>query len=95
MQYYTYMVMNKTKTVIYTGITNDLLRRMKEHKEGSTEGFTKKYRLNQLVWYAVSDKPEDAIRLEKRIKGWTRNKKIGLIRGMNPQFKDLTEILIQ
>ncbi|MDD2753675.1 MAG: GIY-YIG nuclease family protein [Candidatus Portnoybacteria bacterium] len=89
--YYIYIATNYTNSVLYTGITNNLYRRMYEHKNGLTPGFTKKYKVNKLVFYEVFNNPEDAICAEKKIKGWIRNKKIELIKIKNPEFKDLLD----
>ena len=88
--YYVYMLSSKTGT-LYVGITNDLLRRMYEHKTGMTEGFTKKYSVNRLVYYEEIDNVDQAILREKQIKKWARSKKIALIKATNHQWKDLSE----
>ena len=80
---------NNSKT-LYTGITNDLNRRVYEHNHKLMEGFTKKYNINKLVYFELFNNPGDAIRREKQIKGWLREKKIGLIESMNPEWKDLS-----
>ncbi|MBU2037065.1 GIY-YIG nuclease family protein [Patescibacteria group bacterium] len=90
-QYFTYIATNFKNTVLYTGVTNSLNRRMYEHKNGLVEGFTKKYKINKLVFYEIFSNPADAIRAEKKIKGWTRQKKIDLIKSKNPDFKDLSK----
>lgn len=90
-QYYVYIATNFKDSVLYTGVTNDLNRRMYEHKNGSVEGFTKKYKINKLVFYEIFNNPEDAIRAEKKIKGWIRKKKEDLIKSKNPEFKDLLD----
>ncbi len=87
--YYVYILTNKTNKVLYTGITNNILRRIHEHKSGIIEGFTKKYRTEKLVYVESFDNPNDAIAAEKKIKGWLRIKKIRLIESMNPQWDDL------
>jgi len=81
---------NRSKT-LYTGVTNDLHRRVWEHKQKLAEGFTKKYNITRLVYYEESDSIESAIAREKQIKGWLRAKKIALIGTMNPEWKDLSE----
>jgi len=81
---------NKSKT-LYTGVTNDLLRRVFEHKRKLVDGFTKRYNITRLIWYEQFDNPEEAIACEKRLKGWLRRKKIFLIEGKNPQWEDLSE----
>jgi len=88
-QYYVYIMTNKRNTVLYTGITGDLIKRVYEHKQKIAEGFTKKYNIDKLVYYAVFDDPENAITREKQIKAGPRKKKLQLIEGMNPGWKDL------
>lgn len=90
-QFYVYIATNKGNTVLYTGITNNLLRRMFEHKNKIVKGFTEKYNIDKLVFYDTFDNPQEAIEAEKKIKGWLRIKKINLIKSKNPEFKDLTE----
>jgi len=81
---------NKSKT-LYTGVTNNLMRRVYEHKNKLVEGFTKKYNITKLVYLELFNNPDDAIRREKQIKGWIRKKKIDLIESMNPDWKDLSD----
>ncbi len=90
-QYYTYIMANRSG-MFYTGVTNDLLRRVKEHKDGLAE-FTGRYRMNRLVYYESTIDVRDAIAREKQIKPWRREKKLALIRRMNPKLLDLTEKL--
>jgi putative endonuclease len=71
------------------GMTNNLLRRVDEHKEGAMKGFTSQYRTRKLVYYEVFDRPIDAIAREKEVKGWLRAKKIALIESINPAWRDL------
>jgi putative endonuclease len=92
-QFYVYIMSNKNNTVLYTGVTNDLRRRVYEHKEKMIEGFTKKYHITKLVYYEILRDAESAISREKQIKGVSRRKKVGLIEGMNHQWKDLYEEL--
>ncbi len=80
---------NKRNTVLYTGITNDLRRRVYEHQAKIVEGFTKRYNIHKLVYYEVCQNVESAILREKQIKGGSRAKKIGLINTINPQWRDL------
>jgi putative endonuclease len=80
---------NKYNTVIYAGVTNDLQKRVYQHKEKIIEGFTKKYNVNKLVYYEAFDSMEDAIAREKQIKAGSRKKKISLINSINPDFTDL------
>ncbi|MFA5167461.1 MAG: GIY-YIG nuclease family protein [Candidatus Omnitrophota bacterium] len=86
---YVYMMMNRFNTVIYTGVTSDLWRRVNEHKEGKIEGFTKRYRVHKLVFYESFLTMREAIDAEKKIKAGSRAKKVLLIKTMNPDFKDL------
>jgi len=88
-QYYIYIMTNKLNTVLYTGVTSNLKRRVYEHKSKQIEGFTKKYNVNKLIYYEDFDEINDAIEREKQIKGGTRQKKIDLIASMNPAWKDL------
>ena len=80
---------NKPRGTFYTGVTNNLIRRIYEHKEGFQEGFTKKYRLKMLVYYEGTDDIRSAIRWEKQLKRWLRKSKIALIEKMNPLWRDL------
>ena len=90
-QYYVYMMTNKYNTVLCTGITNSLKRRIYEHKEKLVAGFTNKYNITKLVYYEVFDDPENAICREKQIKSGSRQKKIQLITSMNKEWRDLYE----
>ena len=87
--YYVY-IMASLKKVLYTGITNDLQIRVKQHKMGQGSIFTKKYNVNRLVWYEETNDVMIAIEQEKKIKGWSRQKKIDLIENENPEWKDLS-----
>lgn len=89
--YSTYILTNKRNTVFYTGVTNNLDRRIYEHKNKLVKGFTLKYNVDKLVWFEYSNYISEAITAEKTIKGWTRKKKIDLIKKMNPEFKDLAK----
>jgi len=89
-QYYVYIMTNKSKT-LYTGITDNLERRVYEHKKKLLEGFTKRYNITKLVYYEVTSDVSAAIEREKQIKGWLRRKKITLIEAMNPPWTDLSE----
>lgn len=80
---------NKRDTVIYAGVTSNLMKRVHEHREGLVEGFTKKYNIKKLVYYEIADDIESAIAREKQIKAGSRKKKIALIESVNPAFKDL------
>ena len=74
---------------MYTGITNNIYRRMYEHKNGLTDGFSKKYKINKLIFCETFNNAYESILSEKRIKGWTRQKKMNLIKLKNPEFRDL------
>ena len=87
-QYYVYIVTNKSNT-LYTGVTNDLRRRIYEHKNKLVRGFTSKYKIDKLIFYEIFDSSQEAIAAEKKIKGWTRKKKIELIKSKNPNFEKL------
>ena len=91
-QYYVYTMSNRSKT-LYTGVTNDLERRVYEHKHKIIDGFTKKYNIFKLVHYEVTDNIENAIEREKQIKGWKRDKKVALIESINPNWDDLGKYL--
>jgi len=91
--YYVYIMTNKSNTVLYTGITNDLKRGVYEHKAKLVEGFTKRYNINKLIYYEASQGVEGAILREKQIKGGSRAKKIVLVNNMNPKWKDLYDNL--
>lgn len=84
---------NKRNTVLYTGVTNDLKRRIYEHKVKLVNGFTKKYNINKLVYYEVFEDIENAILREKQIKNGSRQKKIDLINTMNKEWRDIYEEL--
>ena len=88
-QYWVYMMTNRNKTVLYTGVTNDLERRVWEHKNKKGGSFTKRYNLTMLVYYESFHRIMDAIAAEKKIKSGSRAKKIALIESINPYWKDL------
>lgn len=92
-QYYIYIMTNKSNTVLYTGVTKDLKRRVFEHKEKLIDGFTKRYNIIKLVYYEIFRDIESAILREKQIKGGSRAKKITLVNSMNSAWKDLYEDL--
>jgi len=87
------MLTNSTNKVLYTGVTNNMSRRIAEHKSKSIDGFTKKYNLTKLVWFQEFSNPTDAIASEKIIKGWLRSKKMNLINRINPEWKELASDL--
>ena len=88
-KYFVYIATNKSNT-LYTGVTNDIQRRMLEHKNKLVHGFTEKYNIDKLVFCQEFSQPEEAIVAEKKIKGWTRIRKIELIKSINPEFDDLS-----
>ena len=90
-QYCVYIMTNAHNTVLYTGVTNDLARRVDEHKNGIGSAFVKKYNVHKLVYYELGDNIHAAISREKQIKGGSRQKKLDLINQMNPAWKDLYE----
>ncbi|MEW6083573.1 MAG: GIY-YIG nuclease family protein [Chloroflexota bacterium] len=90
-EYCVYIMTNSRHTVLYTGVTNDLQRRVEEHKSGKGSAFTKKYNVNKLVFYESGDDINIAIAREKQIKAGSRKKKMDLINNMNPEWKDLSE----
>jgi putative endonuclease len=92
-QYYVYILTNKLHTVLYTGVTSDLVKRVYEHKNKLVSGFTARYNINKLIYYEVFDNIENAIAREKRIKGGSRKRKLDLINRLNAKWKDLYEEL--
>jgi putative endonuclease len=90
-EYFVYILTSKYNKVLYTGVTNDLMRRVWEHKEGSGSIFTNRYRVTKLVYYESYENINLAIAREKQIKGGSRQKKIDLIIGLNPEWNDLYE----
>ena len=93
-QYYLYILASKRNGTLYIGITNDIIRRVGEHKLKLIDGFTKKYDVTLLVYYEVFNDVNEAILREKRLKKWNRDWKIRLIDSINPNWDDLTEKLI-
>ena len=89
-KFWVYMVASQTGT-LYIGMTNNIERRMSEHKSGEFEGFAREYGCNRLVYYESFDEVQKAINREKQLKGWVRRKKIALIESMNPRWADLAE----
>ena len=85
----TYIMANKRKGTLYTGVTSDLVKRVAQHRAGVAKGFTERYGCKLLVWYEVGGEMYDAIAREKQIKAGSRAKKIALIEGMNPEWRDL------
>lgn len=89
--YYVYMMSNKTNSVLYLGITNDIERRVYEHKNKLVDGFTKKYNCIKLVWYEHTNSIESAIIKEKQMKKWKREYKEKVIHSLNPKWNDLSD----
>ncbi len=90
MQYYVYFITNQTNTVLYVGVTNNLCRRLEEHKNGVVDSFTKRYRIYKLVYFETTTDIRSAIEREKQIKSWSRKRKNELIERENPLWEDLT-----
>jgi putative endonuclease len=93
-QYYIYIITNQSNTVLYTGVTSDLIKRLYEHKEKLISGFTKKYNVNKLVYYEIFTDINSAITREKQIKAGSRQKKIDLVNSVNPEWLDLYNDLL-
>ena len=95
MNYYVYVLTNSNKNVLYTGITNDLVRRVYEHKHHLDKGsFTDRYNVEYLIYYEMTSDVTAAIEQEKQIKGWNRKRKEKLIAGKNPNWEDLYEKIL-
>ena len=92
-QYYVYILTNKSNEVLYIGVTNDLIRRIFEHKNKLVKGFTEKYNLTKLVYYETTNEIESAIMREKQLKNWHRQWKINLITEFNSRWEDLSDDL--
>ena len=88
--YYVYILSNRSRT-LYVGVTNDLIRRLWEHRSGIGSKFTHRYAINRLVHVEAASRPLDAIAREKQIKRWSRHKKVALIEASNPQWLDLAD----
>jgi putative endonuclease len=92
-QYYVYIMTTKHNTVLYTGMTNNLRRRAYEHRTGHGGGFTSRFNVKKLVWYETSEDANSASAREKQIKAGPRAKKVALVEGMNPEWRDLYDEL--
>jgi putative endonuclease len=92
-RYWVYIRANEHPTVLYVGVTNDLLRRATEHRERNADGFTKQYNVTRLVWYQEFERVDAAIAFEKRLKAGSRAGKIARIEEQNPEWRDLYEEL--
>ncbi len=90
MEYYVYILTNQNNTVLYIGVTNDLERRINEHKNDVVDGFSNRYQTHKLVYYEQTPNVDCAINREKQLKGWSRKKKEMLINSINPNWKDLS-----
>lgn len=93
-RYYTYIMASRPQGALYIGVTGDLIKRVYEHKNGITKGYTEKYKCNMLVWYEEYSDVEQAILREKRMKKWNRDWKIELIERDNPEWRDLYPLLV-
>jgi putative endonuclease len=89
-QYYVYIMASKSR-VLYVGVTNDLQRRVEQHKQKLVESFTARYNITRLVYYEVTNNVHAALAREKEIKGWRRSKKVALIESVNPTWRDLSD----
>lgn len=90
-QFFVYIITNKNNTVLYTGMTNNLIRRIYEHKNKLIDGFSKKYNCKKLVWYEIHETSFNAIAREKQLKAGSRKKKIELIEKLNHDWEDLSK----
>ncbi|MFT8530955.1 GIY-YIG nuclease family protein [Bifidobacterium aquikefiri] len=88
--YYVYMLTNQHNTVLYIGVTNNIMRRLQEHRRGEGRAFTAQYKLTKVVYLETSESIMAAIEREKQLKHWSRTKKDALINAKNPQWKDLS-----
>jgi putative endonuclease len=89
-RYFVYIMSNRSRT-LYVGVTNDLARRVYEHKHKLNPGFTSRYNLTRLVYFEETPSIRSAIAREKQLKGWLRERKLELVRGVNPGWRDLSE----
>jgi len=94
MPYYVYILASRRYGTLYIGITNNLARRLEQHRTGAVSSFTRQYGVYDLVYVEVFDDPEEAIVREKRLKEWKREWKIQLIERENPEWRDLTSLLV-
>ena len=93
-QYYVYILASKRNGTLYIGVTNNLPKRVDQHKNDLVDGFTKKYKVHSLVYYEIYGNTDDAILREKRLKKWKREWKLKLIEEFNPDWKDLYDTII-
>jgi putative endonuclease len=94
-QYYVYILASEPNGTLYIGVTSNLIRRVFEHKNNLVDGFTKQYKVHDLVYFECSDNPDAAITREKQMKEWKRSWKTDLINRFNPSWKDLYNEIIQ
>lgn len=92
--FYVYILTNQWNTVLYIGVTGNLIKRIFEHKNKVVEGFSNKYKLNKLIYFETFTTFEEAVKREKQLKNWHREWKLNLIKTMNPEFKDLYSEII-
>ena len=92
---YVYMMTNRSRVVLYIGVTNDLASRVWQHQNASVAGFTSRYKADRLVYYELYEQPSDAISREKELKAWRRSKKNALVDAFNPLWADLSTTLFQ
>ena len=93
--FYVYLLASRRHGTLYLGMTNDLVRRVHEHKSKSVPGFTRRYGVDRLVWFEIYDDPATAISREKELKKWRRDWKIRLIEEQNPDWRDLYETIVK
>ena len=93
--YWVYLLTNKPRSTLYVGVTNDLVRRVFEHREGLVKGFTARYGLKMLVYFERYDSPSAAIQREKNIKHWSLRWKLELVESLNPKWRDLYNDIIR
>ena len=90
-QYYVYIMTNRRHSPLYVGVTNDLVRRVYEHRNKLHKGYASKYNITMLMYYEVTDDVESAITREKQLKGWLKRRKVALIESVNPNWQDLAQ----
>jgi putative endonuclease len=93
-RYYVYLLTNRRRTVLYTGMTNDLRRRVGEHRQGRGSAFTRRYNVTELVYFETFTDVNEAITREKQIKAGSCKKKVALVESVNPEWQDLTDELL-
>jgi putative endonuclease len=89
-----YLLSSRRHGTLYVGVTSDLVKRVWQHKENLADGFTKRYKVHQLVWYELHERMDSALRREKAIKNWKRSWKVAMIEKDNPKWRDLYEELV-